>query len=108
MLTYYVDQLRGASLLQLDHYSGGEGPEGWYQATFSYKVNDEYYGGDVTIAGAGNSETPYRKGDKILVRYDPRRPSRNDPGIGRSKTKAIQLFLILAFVFALVLFAQLS
>jgi hypothetical protein len=100
MFTYYVDRLRGAdnwpqtdativSCIWIDNSRSREGPPGWYEVTFSYKVSNEYYGGDFTLAGAANSESPYRRDDAIVVAYDPRRPERSYPkGVGETKAKA--------------------
>jgi hypothetical protein len=86
MLDYYIDQLRGADnwpqtdatissceWIQNDN-SRSPGPSGWYAVTFSYRVENEYYEGDFTVAGASDSSKPYQRKDKLIVGYIPTNP----------------------------------
>ena len=43
-----------------------------YSVVFTYKVDDEWYGGTFT------SEEPYSKDDTLTVLYDPAKPERNN------------------------------
>ena len=112
MLRSFVERMHGASdwpqaeatVLGCAWSSGrgrshGDAP-GWYEVTFSYHVDGEYYGGRFSLPGEENSESPYREGDKLFVGYDPRRPERNYPrGIGNAKAQAFKILAIFLIVF---------
>ena len=53
-----------------DEISSRNGSE--YSVVFTYKVNDEWYGGTYTTYEA------YSKGDSISLLYDPANPERNN------------------------------
>jgi hypothetical protein len=117
LLRYFVERMRGASAWPQTEAtvlgcnwsigrgrSHGDAP-GWYEVTFSYHVEGEYYGGRFSLPRDDQSESPYREGDKLVVGYDPRRPEHNYPqGIGDTKAQALKILAIfMALFFGLLL-----
>ena len=63
----------------------------WYKLVFTYKVNDEWYGGSY------NTDEAYERGDSFPVDYDPANPERNKQAL-EMRTKAWVVGIVLAGV----------
>jgi hypothetical protein len=52
---------------------------GWYEVTYSYCIDGEYYNDDFIIPGDSHTDTPFHENDKITVGYNPNHPAQTYP-----------------------------
>lgn len=78
--------------------------DGVYQVSFSYAVDSEYHASSIQLPGQQHSQSPYRRGDKLIVVYDPHNPDHGyPPGYGENRAQALKKMLLILSVFGAIL-----